>query len=475
MGASPPTSKPASFNEDAQTLSHSVAPPIAKRDSSIEGFHMHFCSASLTIKSDFLDGVFHMLSRVPTPRTSNPDALDEVFHRRSCSSALPNFNPASPDEDTQRGSHSRSHPKCDTARFDSNVREFIHKYFSHTKRSDSLKSHSPVSCSYPCGHWPYMAAADQRYLHYTGGSLHLLQPTETAREHTITSHGLSHGVNLDQASMASDDQTTVEAWDPGLRENPISNAEEASIPWVEWTDLPPSPGNSPRQTPLLALPKVPYRQSGLLHLSNDPIQEPSASMARQRANPRLGARRLDPQNPTGRANQRLDSKSPSLDLKGALSLVASTRAQKQALKSTLTLCASSENPSMGYDFPYLNDGFIEFAESSLARTLELPDQHGAASSRPESASSINVSTRSAQPELVNIHSMWQVNSLKLRALPFHAPTYIRTGDSGYRFRHQTKERVDIYTMYSSPHSPSPGEVRLHHHHHHHHHQIPHVI
>ena len=356
-----------------------------------------------------------MLSRVPTPRTSNPDALDEVFHRRSCISALPTFISASPDEDIQRGSHSRSHPKSETARFDSNVCEFIHKYFSHTKRSDSLKSHSPVSCSNPWGHWPYMAAADQRYLHCAGGSLHLFQPTETAREHTIPSHSLSHGVNPDQASMSSDDQTTVEIWDPSLRENPMGNAEEASFPWMEWTDLPPSPENSPRQTPLLALPKVGYQQSGLLHLSNDPIQEPAASTSRQLPNPRSGARRLDSQNPTGRANQRLDSKPLSLDLKGALSLVCSRKAQKHAPESTFPLCALSENPSIGYDFPYLDDSFIEFAKSSLASSLELPDQHGAASSRPEPASSIDVSTRSAQPELVNIYSMWQVSSLELRA------------------------------------------------------------
>ena len=260
-----------------------------------------------------------------------------------------------------------------------------------------------------------MAAADQRYLHYTGGSLHLFQPTETAREHTITARGLNHGVNLDQASMASDDQTTVEVWDPSLRENPMGNAEEASIPWMEWTDLPPSPENSPRQTPLLALPKIPYRRSGLLQLSNDPIQEPSASTSRQLPNPRSGAFRLDSQNPTARANQGLDSKPPSLDLKGALSLACSRKAPKHAPESTFPLCASSENPSMGYDSPYLDDSFIEFAKSSLASTLELPDQHGAASSRPKSASSIDVSTRSAQPELVNIYSMWQVSSLKSKA------------------------------------------------------------
>lgn len=385
--ASRPSSKPAFFNAGAQILSHILAPPSAKPDSSVKGFHMHSCSASLaTIESDPLDGLFHMHSSIPTPRTSNPNALEEFFHIRSHSAALPTFNTASPKEDIQRGSHSRSHLKLDTAPFDNNIYELTHKYFSPTKRSDSLQSHSPASYSYPCGHWPHMTATERRYLHYSGGDLHLLEPTGTAREYTQTSHGINHGVNLDQASMASDEQTTVEVWGPSLQENAMDNEEEVPIPWEEWTDLPPSPENSPRQTPLTALPTVPYRQSGLLHLNTDPIQ-----------------------NPTSRANQRLGSKRRALDLKEALSLVRSTEAQKQALESTLSSCASSDFPSMGYDFPYLEDGFIEFAKSSLASTLELPDL------RPEPASSIDVSTRSAQPELVNMYSMWQVSSPELRA------------------------------------------------------------
>ena len=306
----------------------------------------------------------------------------------------------------KRGSHSHSRPKFDTARFDNKVYEPTHEYFSPTKRSDSLKSHSPGSCPYPCGCWPYMAATNHRYLRYPGRNLHFLEPTETARDHTQTSDGLIHGVSLDQASIISDDRTIVEVWGPSSQENPMSNAMEDPIPWAEWTDLPPSPENSPRQTPLIALPRVPYRLSGLLQLNNDPIQEQSAS---------TGACRLDSQNPTSRANQRPGSKPRALDLKEALSLVRSTEAQKQAPKSTFALCAASKNPSMGYNFPYLGDGFIEFAKSSLASTLVLPDQYGAASFRPEPASSIDVFTRNAQPELVNMYSIWQVSCPKIRA------------------------------------------------------------
>ena len=132
--ASPPTSKPASFNEDAQMLSHSLASPIAKPDSFVQGFHMHSCSASpATLESDLLDGLFHMHSHITFPRTSKPDALEEVFHMRSRNAALPNCNLAHPDEDTQKGSHSRFRPKFDTASFGDNVYELTQNYFGPTK------------------------------------------------------------------------------------------------------------------------------------------------------------------------------------------------------------------------------------------------------------------------------------------------------------------------------------------------------
>ena len=241
-----------------------------------------------------------------------------------------------------------------------------------------------------------MAATNHRYLHHPGRNLHSSEPTETARDHTQTSDGLIHGVSLDQASYISDDRTNVEVWGPSSQENPMSNATEIPIPWAEWTDLPPSPENSPRQTPLIALPRVPYRLS----------QEQSTSN---------GACHLDSQNPTTRANQRPGSKPRALDLKEALSLVPSTEAQVQAPKPTFALRAASKNPSMGYSFPNLGDGFIEFAKSSLASTLVLPDQYGAASLRPEPALSIDVFTRNTQPELVIVYSIWQVNFPQKRA------------------------------------------------------------
>ena len=381
-------------------LSHSIAPPISKPDSFVEGFHMHSCSASpATFKSNSLDGNFHMHSRIAAPQTSNLDALNEVFRMHSCSAAPPTCNPASPDEDTQRGSHSRSRPQFDSANFGDNVYELTQNYFAPIRYSDFLRSHSPVSCPYPCGHWPYMAATHDRYLPYSGQNFHLLEPTENAKQHG----------DLDQASMTSDDQTTVEAWGPSSRENPMCNVKEDPITWAERSDLPPWLENSSRQTPLKALPLIaPYRRSGSLHLNNERIQEHSASMSRQRPKPRSGARRLNPQNLT-RANQQLGSKPRSLDLEEALFLVCSTKAQKQAPESTSALCAPFENPSMGHDFPYLNDGFIEFVESSLDSTLKLPDQHGAASCRPGPASCIDVFTRSARPELVEWYAMWQVS------------------------------------------------------------------
>ena len=402
--ASPPTFKPASSNKDAQMLSHSFAPPISNPDYFVEGFHMHSRSASpATFKPDSLGGVFHMHSRVATPGTSDPNAINEIFHVRSYSAALPTYNPASPDEEIQKGFRSNSRPKFDTASLCDNHYELTHNYFGPTKWSDFLESHSSVSCPYPCGHWPYMAATHDRYLPYSGANLHLLELRETANEHT----------NVDQASMTSDDQTTVEVWGPSPRGNPMCNAKEVPIPWAEWTHLPPWPENSSHQTPLEALPPIlPYRRSGVLHLNNDPIQKHSASISRQRPKPRF---RLDAQNVTSRANQRLVSKPRALDLNEALSLVCSTKAQRQAPESTFAWYASFENPYMGYEFPYLDDGFIEFAKSSLGGTFELPDQYGAASSRPGPASSFDVFTRSAQPELINSYAMWQVSSPESRA------------------------------------------------------------
>ena len=405
--ASPPTSTPTSFNEDGQMLSHSVVRPISKSDSIVEGFHMHSPSASLaTSKSDPLNGIFHMHSRIAIPRTSNPDNLDEGFHMHSCSAALPNFSPASPDEDTQKDPHNRSRPKSDTASFGDNVYELTHSYFVPTTWSDSLRSHSPVRCPYPSGHWPYMAPTYNRYLPYSGRNLHLLEPTETAEEHTKTPDGLGHDDNLDQASMTSDDQTIVEVWGPSSREIPMCNAKEDPIPWAEWTDSPPWLENSPSQTPLKALPPIVlYRISGSLHLNIERVQEHSASMSRQRPKQRLGARRFDPQNLTSMANQRPGSKPRPLNLKEALSLVRSTKAQNQAPESIFALRASSENPFMGHDISYLDDGFTEFAKSSLDNKLEVPDHYGAAFSRPEPASSIDVFK----------HATWQVSTHKLRA------------------------------------------------------------
>ena len=402
--ASPPTSRPAISNKVPLKCSHIAS--LLRSPTPTVLLKVFTCTLVVPVQRHLfltLDGLFHMHPRVATPRTSDPNAFNEIFHMHSYSAALPIYDPASPDEDIQKRSHSDSRPKFDTARLGDSLYELTHDYYSPTKWSDFLKSHSPVSCPYPCGHWPYMAATHDRYLPYPGANLHLLEPTETANEHT----------NVDQASMTSDDQTTVEVWGPISRESPMCNAKEVPIPWVEWTDLPPWPESSPHQTPLEALPPIlPYRRSGLLHLNNDPIQKHSASMSRQRPKPRYP---LNAQNLTSRANQRLSAKPRPLDLNEALSLVWSTKAQKQAPESTFAWCASSENPSMGYEFPYLDDGFIEFAKSSLCSTLNLPDQYGAASSRPGPASSFDVLTRSAQRELINSHAMWQVSSPKLRA------------------------------------------------------------
>ena len=266
--------------------------------------------------------------------------------------------PASPDKDTQTRSHSRS-------------------------RSRFLRSHSPVSCPYPCGHRPYMAAThDVDYVH-------LLELTETAENHTNTPEGPEHGDHADHASIANSDKTTEEVWRPSSRQSSIHNAKEDSIPWAEWIDLPFSLEDSSRETPLKTLPLVaPYRRPGPLHLNNEPIQTHSASMSRQHSKPRSGPR--------------------PLDLKETLSLIRSTDAQRPAPKFTFAF-ASSKDPFMGHGFPYLDNGFIDFKKSSLSSTLELPDQYGAASSRREPTSSLHVFTQSAQQEVVNRSAMWQVS------------------------------------------------------------------
>ena len=79
---------------------------------------------------------------------------------------------------------------------------------------------------------------------------------------------------------------------------------------------------------------------------------------------------------------------------------------------------------MGHGFPYLDNGFIGFAKSSLSSTLELPDQYGAASSR-------DVSTQSAQQEVVKRSAMWQVSfppsgALSLSTRPLTSNRKFRT-------------------------------------------------
>ncbi len=409
--ASPPTFSPASSNGDARVRSHSVAPPISKPDSLIKDFHMHSGSANPPmLKSDSLDGDFHVHSRIASPPTSKPNTLNEIFHMHSYSAILPTSNPASPDEDAQRRSHSSSRSEFDTASFGDNVHELTPNYFGPTRWSEFLRSHSPVSCPYLCEHWPYMAATHDRYIPYSGEDLHLLEPRETAKKHTKTPD------DLDQASITSDDQTTEEDWRPSSRDYSVRNAKEDPIPWAEWTNLPSSLENSPTQTPLENLPLVaPYRRSGPLHLDNDRIQEHSATMSSQRPKARSWAYCLDPQNPTSTANQQLGSEPRPLDVKEALYLVCSTKAQRQAPESTFALRASSKNPFMGHDFPYLDDGFNEFAKSSLNSTLELPYRYGPVSWQPDSAVSNDVFTQSGQQELANWFATWQVSFPKLGA------------------------------------------------------------
>lgn len=321
-----------------------------------------------------------MHSPIAISWTFHLNTLNEGFYMRSCSASLLTYKFASPDNDTQIRSHSRI----------DNSYESTHNYSGPTRCSDFLGSHSAVGCPYPCEHRPYMAANHARDFPHAVHYVHLLQLTEPAENHTNRPDGPDSGDHVDQASVANSDRTTEEVWRPNSRQNSMHNAKEDSIPWAEWIDLPPSLEDSPRQTPLKALPLVaPYRRSGPLHLNNEPIQKHSASMLRQHPELRSGPRRLD--------------------LKEALSLIRSTEAQRPAPESTFALCASSKNPYMGHGFPYTDDGFMEFAKSSLSSILELPDQYGAASSRHEPASSIHVSTQIAQQEVVNRSTMWQVN------------------------------------------------------------------
>lgn len=236
--------------------------------------------------------------------------------------------------------------------------------------------------------------------------VHLLELTETAETHTNTSDGPDHGDRVDRASIANSDNTTEEVWRPSSRESSMHNAKDDLINWTEWIDLPPSLEDSPRQTFLHTLPLVAaYRRSGPLHLDNEPIQEHSASMSRQHSKPRSGPR--------------------PLDLKEALSLIRSTGAQRPAQESTFAFCASSRDPFMGHGFPYLRNGFVEFAKSTRSSNLELPDQYGAAPSQREPASSLDVFTQSAQQEVVDKSAVWQVSFPAPGALSFHAPTYVK--------------------------------------------------
>ena len=357
-----------------------------------EDFHMHSCSAiSPILKSDSLDRNFHMHSRVGNPRISEPDTPEEGFHMHSYSAALPICKPASPDKDTQTRSHSRSCSRCDPTHLVDNFYERTHKYSGLTRCSGFLRSRSPESCPYPCEHQPYMAATHN--VHY----VHLLELTENAENHTNTPEGPDYGDNVDQASIANSDKTTEELWRPSSRQSSMHNAKEESIPWAEWVDLPPSLEDSPCETPLNVLPLVaPYRRSGPLHLNNEPFQTHSASMARQHLKPKSGPR--------------------PLDLKEALSLIRSTEARRPAPESTFALFASSKDPFMGHGFPCLDNGFIEFAKSSLSSIPELPDQYGAAPSQHESASSLDVLAQSAQQKVFNRSAVWQVSFPALAAL-----------------------------------------------------------
>lgn len=296
-----------------------------------------------------------METRLGTPKASEPDTPEEGFHMHSYSAALPTYKPAPPGKDAKTRSYTRSPSRSDPTRLVDNIYE------------------RTCNCAGPtrCGHRPYMAAT------HDVAHVHQLELTETAENHTNTPDGPDTGDHVDQASIANTDRTTEEVWRPSSRQSSMDNAEEKPIDWAEWIDLSPSLGDSP--TPLTALPLVaPYRRAGPLHLNNEPVQEHSASMSRQHSTARSGP--------------------GPLDLKEALSLIRSTEAQRQAPESTFTLCASSKDPFMGHSFPYLDNGFIEFAKSALSSTPEWPDQ------------------QSAQQQVDNMSALWQVSFPASRAL-----------------------------------------------------------
>ena len=307
-----------------------------------------------------------MKTRLGTPKASEPGTPEEGFHMHSYSAALPTYKPASPGKDGNTRSYTRSPSRFDPNRLVDNIYE------------------RTCNCSGPtrCGYRPHMAATHDFV------NVHQLELTEAAGNHTNTPDGPDTGDPVDQASIANTDRTTEEVWRPSSRHSSMDNAEEKPIDWAEWIDLSPSLGDSP--TPLTALPLVaPYRRRGPLHLNNELFQEHSASMSMQHSTPR--------------------SVPGPFDFKEALFLISSTEAQRQAPDSTLILCASSKDPFMGHSFPYLDNGFIEFAESALSSTLEWPDQHDATSSPREPASSLDISTQSAQQPVNNMSALWQVS------------------------------------------------------------------
>ena len=328
---------------------------------------MQSCGAiSPILNFDSLDAIIHMHYYLATPKASQPDTPEEGFHMHSYSAALPTYKLAPPDKHAKTRSYNRFPSRSD-----------------HTSLVDNIYERT-CNCSGPtrCEHRPYMAAA------HDVDHVHLLELTEAAENHTHTPNGPDNGDHVDQASIANSDQTTEEVWRPSSRQSSMHNGREDSISWAEWIGSSSSLEDS--QTPLTALPLVaPYRRAGPLHLNNEPIQEHSASMSRQHSNPRSGP--------------------GPLHLKEALSLICSTEAQRLAPKSTFALCASSKDPFMGHGSPYLDNGFIEFAKSCLSSTLELPEQYGAASSRREPVSSLDVPTQRGQQQVVNMSAMWQVS------------------------------------------------------------------
>ena len=340
-----------------------------------------------------------MHSCVGIPQTSKPDTHEEGFHMHSYSAALPIYKPTSSEKDIKTRYYSRSPSRPDPTSLTHNIYGRTCNCFGPTSCSGFCGSHSPVSCPYPCGHRPYMAAT------HDVDHVHLLELTETAKNHTTTPDGPDNGDHIDQASIANNEKMTEESWRPSSRQSPMHHGKEDSIPWGEWLDLSPWLGDSPHQTPLKVLPLVArYRSSGPLHLDNEPIQNHSASISRQYSRPKSGPR--------------------PLDLKETLSLIRSTETQEPAQGSTFAFCAASRDRFMGHGFPYPDDGFIDFAKSSLSSTLELPEQYGTASSRRESVSSLDVCTQTTQQERVNRSAMWQVSFPASGALSLW-PTYIK--------------------------------------------------